>query len=70
MKSAFALQGGLKPLPFRGIIMSVFVIGKKGVEEDPLPHGGATDIFGRVIWALTAEEEEAMVRKIQSAFGR
>ena len=50
--------------------MSLFVIGKKGVEEDPLPHGGATDIFGRVIWALTAEEEEAMVRKIQSAYGR
>jgi len=39
------------------------------IEEDPLPHGGATDIFGRVIWALTEEEEEAMVKKIQSAFG-
>jgi hypothetical protein len=38
-------------------------------DEDPLPHGGATDIFGRVVWALTEEEEEAMVRKIQSAFG-
>lgn len=37
--------------------------------EDPLPHGGATDIFGRVIWALSEEEEEAIVRKIQSAFG-
>jgi hypothetical protein len=39
------------------------------IEEDPLAHGGATDIFGRVIWALTAEEEEEMVKKIQSAFG-
>jgi len=38
-------------------------------DEEPLPHGGATDIFGRVVWALTEEEEEAMVRKIQSAFG-
>ena len=38
-------------------------------EKDPLPHGGATDLFGRVVWALTEEEEEAMVRKIQSAFG-
>lgn len=37
-------------------------------EKDPLPHGGATDLFGRVVWALT-EEEEAMVRKIQGAFG-
>jgi len=36
-------------------------------DEEPLPHGGATDIFGGVVWALT--EEEAMVRKIQSAFG-
>ena len=39
------------------------------IDEDPLPHGGATDIYGRVVWALTEEEEEAMVRKIQSAFG-
>ena len=46
------------------------VIHRVDTEEDPLPHGGATDIFGRIIWALTAEEEEAMVRKIQSAFGR
>lgn len=38
-------------------------------EKDPLPHGGATDLFGRVVWALTEEEEEAMVRKIQNAFG-
>jgi len=38
-------------------------------EKEPLPHGGATDLFGRVVWALTEEEEEAMVRKIQSAFG-
>jgi len=38
-------------------------------DEDPLPHGGATDIFGKVVWALSEEEEEAMVRKIQSAFG-
>ena len=38
-------------------------------DEEALPHGGATDIFGRVVWALTEEEEEAMVRKIQSAFG-
>jgi hypothetical protein len=38
-------------------------------EKDPLPHGGATDLYGRVVWALTEEEEEAMVRKIQSAFG-
>jgi hypothetical protein len=37
--------------------------------EEPLPHGGATDIFGRVIWALTAEEEAEMVKRIQSAFG-
>ena len=67
----FCITRGPKAPPFRGIILSVFVIDKKGVEEDPLlPHGGATDIFGRVIWALTAEEEEAMVRKIQSAFGR
>jgi hypothetical protein len=39
------------------------------LEKDPLPHGGATDLFGRVVWALTEEEEEAMVRKIQEAFG-
>jgi len=38
-------------------------------DKDPLPHGGATDIFGRVVWALTEEEEDAMVRKIQTAFG-
>lgn len=39
------------------------------VEKDPLPYGGATDIYGNVVWALTKEEEEAMVRKIQIAFG-
>jgi hypothetical protein len=38
-------------------------------EKDQLPYGGATDIFGKVVWALTKEEEEAMVRKIQIAFG-
>jgi hypothetical protein len=38
-------------------------------EKDPLPYGGATDLFGRVVWALTEEEEEAMVRKIRKAFG-
>ena len=38
------------------------------LDEDPLPHGGATDIFGRVIWALTEEEEEEMVKRIQLAF--
>ena len=37
--------------------------------ENQMPFGGATDIFGRVIWTLTAEEEEAMVKEIQSAFG-
>ena len=38
-------------------------------DKELLPHGGATDIFGRVIWAMTKEEEDAMVKKIQSAFG-
>jgi hypothetical protein len=39
------------------------------IEEDPLPYGGATDIFGRVVWAMTEEEEKAMVEKILRAFG-
>ncbi len=38
-------------------------------DRELLPHGGATDIFGRVIWTMTEEEEEERVRKIQLAFG-
>ncbi len=38
-------------------------------DDELLPFGGATDIFGRVVWAMTEEEEAAMVRKIQKAFG-
>ena len=38
-------------------------------DRELLPHGGATDIFGRVIWTMTEEEEEERVRKIQIAFG-
>jgi hypothetical protein len=37
--------------------------------ENPLPFGGVTDISGKVIWAMTEEEEEEMVRKIKKAFG-
>ena len=38
--------------------------------DNPLPYGGATDIHGNIIQAITREEQDAMLAKVRRAFGK
>jgi hypothetical protein len=40
-----------------------------GRDENPLPFGGAADIFDRILYAMTKEEEDETVEKVQKVFG-
>jgi hypothetical protein len=36
--------------------------------KNQMPYGGATDIFGNIVWVVTKEEHDALVDKIERAF--
>jgi len=38
--------------------------------DNPLPYGGATDIHGNIIQAITKEQQDAMLAKVRRAFGK
>jgi hypothetical protein len=33
-----------------------------------LPYGGATNIYGRIVWAVTKEEHDKMMTRINRLF--
>jgi hypothetical protein len=37
-------------------------------EKIQLPYGGAVDIRGRIVWAVTEEEDKATGERIRKAF--
>jgi hypothetical protein len=37
-------------------------------EKNQLPHGGATNILGKIVWVITEKEKE-MIARIEKAFG-
>ncbi len=39
-------------------------------DKNQLPYGGAVDMNGRIVWAVTEEEDRAMKEKIKKAFGK
>jgi hypothetical protein len=40
-----------------------------GQDENPLSFGDATDIFNRILYAVTKEEEDETIEKVQKVFG-
>ena len=36
--------------------------------KNQLPYGGATDTYGRIVWAITKEEHEKMMARINRLF--
>lgn len=36
--------------------------------KNQLPYGGATDLHGRVVWAVTKEEHDKMLARINHLF--
>jgi len=36
--------------------------------RNQLPYGGATDIHGRIVWAVTKEEHDQMLVRINKLF--
>ena len=36
--------------------------------KNQLPYGGATDLHGRVVWAVTKEEHDKMLARIDHLF--
>ena len=36
--------------------------------KNQLPYGGATDLHGRVVWAVTKEEHDKMLARINRLF--
>ena len=38
-------------------------------EENQLPYGGATNIYGKIVWVITEKEQEEMIARIERAFG-
>jgi hypothetical protein len=39
-------------------------------DKNQLPYGGAVDMNGRIVWAVTKEEAEATRERIRKAFGK
>lgn len=39
-------------------------------DKNQLPNGGAVDMNGRIVWAVTKEEAEATRERIRKAFGK
>ncbi len=36
--------------------------------KNQLPYGGATDIYGRIVWAVSKEEHDKMMVRINRLF--
>lgn len=39
-------------------------------DKNQLPYGGAVDMNGKIVWAVTKEEAEATRERIRKAFGK
>ncbi len=39
-------------------------------EKNQLPYGGAVDINGKIVWAVTEEEDKATKERIKKAFSK
>jgi len=39
-------------------------------DKNQLPYGGAVDMNGRIVWAVTEEEDKATCERIRKAFGK
>jgi hypothetical protein len=51
--------------------MTEDVVGQRyDSEKNQLPYGGAVDINGRIVWAVTEEEDKATRERINRAFGK
>jgi hypothetical protein len=38
------------------------------LSKNQLPYGGATDLHGRIVWAVTKEEHDEMLARINRMF--
>jgi hypothetical protein len=55
----------------RGNEMTEDVVGQiYDPDKNQLPYGGAVDINGRIVWAVTEEEAKATRDRIRRAFGK
>ncbi|MCX6676913.1 MAG: hypothetical protein PHS80_06195 [Methanothrix sp.] len=51
--------------------MAEYVVGQiYDSDKNQLPYGGAVDINGRIVWAVTEEEDKATKERIEKAFGK
>jgi hypothetical protein len=51
--------------------MAEYVVGQiYDSDKNQLPYGGAVDINGRIVWAVTEEEDKATKERIKKAFGK
>ena len=51
--------------------MTVDTVGQRyDPEKNQLPYGGAVDINGKIIWAVTEEENKATKERIKKAFSK
>jgi hypothetical protein len=59
----------MKPKPISRKRMTQEVVGQRyDTEKNQLPYGGAVDINGNIVWAVTKEEALATRERIKKAF--
>jgi len=51
--------------------MTQEVVGQRyDPEKNQLPYGGAVDINGRIVWAVTEDEDKATKERMVKAFSK
>jgi hypothetical protein len=40
------------------------------LNDNQMPYGGATDIYGKILWKVSKEEHDQMMARIKKAFGK